>query len=173
MGLEEYQRKRDFRVTREPAGKVKQRRGKLSFVVQHHFARSEHFDFRLELDGVLKSWAVPKEPSSTPGERRLAVRVEDHPIEYAQFEGTIPPGSYGAGTVERWDGGTWEPEGDPHEGLREGKLEFILKGRKLKGAWVMVRMGRDAGRSRKVNWLLIKRNEPATGESRNRKKKST
>lgn len=157
MSLAEYRNKRDFGKTREPAGKVARRRKKLSFVVQHHFASREHYDFRLELDGVLKSWAVPKGPSRKRGERRLAVQVEDHPLEYATFEGTIPEGEYGAGKVFRWDRGSWEPAGDPHEGLEKGSLSFVLSGRKLKGAWTLTRM-RDSPKERgKHNWLLIKR----------------
>jgi bifunctional non-homologous end joining protein LigD len=159
MTLKEYRRKRNFRVTREPSGKTARRSGKLSFVVQHHFASREHYDFRLELDGVLKSWAVPKGPSTKPGERRLAVEVEDHPLDYAAFEGTIPAGEYGAGEVFRWDRGSWEPEGDPHAGLEKGTLTFVLKGRKLKGAWTLTRMRDDPAKGDKHNWLLIKRSD--------------
>ena len=167
MSLAEYRRKRDFGKTREPSGKVARGRKKLSFVVQHHFASREHYDFRLELDGVLKSWAVPKGPSTKPGERRLAVEVEDHPLAYAQFEGTIPEGEYGAGEVFRWDRGTWEPIDDPREGLETGKLSFILQGRKLKGAWTLTRMRDDPGKSDKRNWLLIKRSDkPAVRKPR-------
>ena len=158
MSLREYRRKRDFTVTREPAGKTPRHGGQRLFVIQHHFASREHYDFRLELDGVLKSWAVPKGPSKVPGERRLAVEVEDHPLEYATFEVRIPEGEYGAGTVHLWDGGTWEPIGDPHESLARGSLEFVLRGRRLKGGWTLVRMRDDA--RRKHNWLLIKRSAP-------------
>src|SRR5437868_13784182 len=129
MALEEYRRKRDFRKTPEPTGKSPARKetaAQLSFVIQEHAARRLHYDFRLELDGVLKSWAVPKGPSLDPGEKRLAVQVEDHPLDYGGFEGIIPEGQYGGGTVMLWDEGEWEPEGDPHEGLRNGKLSFIL-----------------------------------------------
>jgi bifunctional non-homologous end joining protein LigD len=159
MSLAEYRRKREFGKTREPAGKVARRRTKLSFVVQHHFASREHYDFRLELDGVLKSWAVPKGPSTKRGERRLAVEVEDHPLGYAKFEGTIPQGEYGAGKVFRWDWGTWEPTGDRHEGLEKGSLSFVLSGRKLKGAWTLTRMRDNPKQRGKHNWLLIKRSD--------------
>ncbi|HEV7222770.1 MAG TPA: DNA polymerase ligase N-terminal domain-containing protein, partial [Pirellulales bacterium] len=155
MALTEYRRKRRFSRSPEPRGK-RQRGGKgLEFVVQKHDATRLHYDFRLELDGVLKSWAVPKGPSYDPREKRLAVEVEDHPLEYANFEGVIPAGEYGGGPVEVWDRGTWEPEGDPEQGLRDGKLKFDLSGEKLRGGWALVRMG---GRrpDKKVNWLLIK-----------------
>lgn len=157
MALEEYRRKRDFKVTSEPSGRARRTASRLIYVVQHHFARREHYDFRLELDGVLKSWAVPKEPVPEAGEKRLAVEVEDHPIEYARFEGTIPAGQYGAGQVERWDWGLWEPLGDPREGLRRGKLDFVLAGKRLTGAWTLVRM-RVEERGKK-NWLLIRRRD--------------
>ena len=134
--LRDYNRKRDFKITREPSGKTANQvkkvvKKKLIFVVQEHHASHLHYDFRLELDGVLKSWAVPKGPSMDPGERRLAVEVEDHPLAYATFSGTIPKGQYGGGEVYIWDKGTWEMEGDAHEGLKKGKLEFKLKGKKL------------------------------------------
>jgi bifunctional non-homologous end joining protein LigD len=129
-------------------------------VIQHHFASREHYDFRLELDGVLKSWAVPKGPSTVPGERRLAVEVEDHPIEYGGFEGTIPKGQYGAGEVFIWDKGTWQPDEDPRDGLERGSLDFTLKGRKLKGRWTLVRWQKDSGTRHK--WLLIKRSDGKT-----------
>jgi len=159
MALDEYRRKRSFTKTGEPRGKkAKSATGRI-FVVQHHLASHEHHDFRLELDGVLKSWAVPKLVSTEPGVRRLAVQVEDHPLAYATFKGRIPEGQYGAGTVDIFDHGTWEPEEDPHEGLRAGKLAFTLKGRKLKGSWVLVRTGAGGGRGDKPTWLLIKRKE--------------
>src|SRR5438876_9724329 len=142
MTLTTYRRKRDFKETPEPKGKAKtkaSRKGPL-YVIQKHAATRLHYDFRLELDGVLKSWAVPKGPSFDPGEKRLAVEVEDHPIEYATFEGSIPEGQYGAGEVIVWDRGTWSPVGDPHDGLRRGKLEFDLNGEKLQGRWVLVRI---------------------------------
>ncbi|MBL9125150.1 MAG: non-homologous end-joining DNA ligase [Planctomycetaceae bacterium] len=155
MALDEYRRKRRFSRTPEPRGQTRRASSAaLRFVVQEHDATRLHFDFRLELDGVLKSWAVPKGPSLDPAEKRLAVAVEDHPLEYGDFEGTIPPGEYGGGTVLLWDRGVWTPEADPHQGFREGKLKFTLDGEKLRGGWTLVRMRtRDrAGR----NWLLIK-----------------
>ncbi|MGH7584425.1 MAG: DNA polymerase ligase N-terminal domain-containing protein, partial [Gemmatimonadales bacterium] len=139
MALAEYRKKRHFRKTTEPRGARPKKSSRLIFVVQHHLASHEHHDFRLELDGALKSWAVPKLVSTEPGVRRLAVQVEDHPLEYATFKGRIPEGEYGAGTVDIYDHGTWIPDSDPHEGLEKGKLEFRLKGRKLKGGWVLVR----------------------------------
>src|SRR5687767_5718560 len=161
--LQKYAAKRKFTRTPEPAPKSRSRRsGPLLFVVQKHAARRLHYDFRLELDGVLKSWAVPKGPSLDPGEKRLAVEVEDHPIEYGGFEGVIPPGQYGSGTVIVWDRGTWQPEDDPVAGIAKGRLRFRLEGDRLKGTWVLARMG---GRARgdghgdgdgKPQWLLIK-----------------
>jgi bifunctional non-homologous end joining protein LigD len=166
MALREYRKKRHFSVTSEPAGKqvkAKAKSKRLSYVIQKHDATRLHYDFRLELDGVLKSWAVPKGPALDPQEKRLAVEVEDHPLEYAKFEGHIPEGEYGAGEVIVWDRGRWEPEGDPHEGLRKGKLEFTLAGEKLSGAWVLLRIKgrREGDRSNKNNWLLIKRHDDA------------
>ncbi|HQU45164.1 MAG TPA: DNA polymerase ligase N-terminal domain-containing protein, partial [Pirellulales bacterium] len=156
MPLAEYHKKRRFHRTPEPKGKVRRRKAKaLRFVVQKHDATRLHYDFRLELEGVLKSWAVPKGPSYDPKEKRLAVEVEDHPLDYAGFEGTIPAGEYGAGTVAVWDEGTWQPEGDAIEGYRQGKLKFHLEGKKLRGGWTLVRMhGRPGDRA--TNWLLIK-----------------
>ncbi|NMA97733.1 MAG: DNA ligase D [Phyllobacteriaceae bacterium] len=159
--LKEYKTKRNFAKTQEPAGgESKPSEGRGSFVVQKHDATRLHYDFRLELDGVLKSWAVTKGPSNFPGDKRLAVRVEDHPLEYGGFEGTIPEGEYGGGTVMLWDSGTWEPVGDPHEGLKSGDLKFRLFGERLKGEWVLVHMkGRDTKRRSgpdRENWLLIK-----------------
>jgi bifunctional non-homologous end joining protein LigD len=155
MGLREYHRKRDFDVTPEPRGKEKAKAGR-SFVIQKHAASHLHYDFRLEMEGVLKSWAVPKGPSLDPAQKRLAMMTEDHPVEYGSFEGIIPQGEYGGGTVLLWDNGTWEPLEDPHRGLREGRLKFTLEGHKLRGAWMLVRtkgrQARDDGRS----WLLIK-----------------
>jgi bifunctional non-homologous end joining protein LigD len=156
--LREYHRKRDFTRTAEPRGALKRRRGD-SFVVHKHAARRLHYDLRLELDGVLKSWAVTRGPSLSPGDKRLAVRTEDHPLDYGEFEGRIPEGEYGAGGVIVWDRGRWVPVGDPHEGLAKGHLEFTLEGRKLKGRWHLVHMkGRDVDRRGrgKENWLLIK-----------------
>lgn len=172
--LKEYNRKRDFHITREPSGsdiplnetkkrKPPARKKKHIFVVQEHHASHLHYDFRLELDGVLKSWAVPKGPSMEPGERRLAVEVEDHPLAYATFSGTIPKGEYGGGEVYIWDKGTWEIKGDAHEGLKKGKLEFILKGKKLSGHWLLVKTHYSPG-NKKNNWLLIKRSDDEEDE---------
>jgi bifunctional non-homologous end joining protein LigD len=156
MALEQYRAKRNFSVTPEPPPKVaKKARGGDSFVVQKHDARRLHYDFRLELDGVLKSWAVTRGPSLVPGEKRLAVEVEDHPLDYGSFEGTIPKGEYGGGAVLVWDRGTWTPVGDPHKGLAKGHLEFELHGEKLKGRWHLVRM-QMRPRDKHENWLLIK-----------------
>ena len=157
--LSTYQAKRDFKRTLEPAGahgksKAKSKR-KLRYLVQKHAARREHYDFRLEWDGVLLSWAVPKGPSENPDDKRLAVHVEDHPVEYGDFEGTIPQGEYGGGTVMLWDRGTWSPLLDVDEGLEKGKLSFDLKGERLKGHWALVRL-RARSKSDKDNWLLIK-----------------
>ena len=154
--LESYRRMRDFGRTPEPAGAKRPTARGHSFVIQKHDARQLHYDFRLELDGVLKSWAVPKGPSLVPGEKRLAVHVEDHPVEYGRFEGVIPEGQYGAGRVKIWDRGVWTPNGDPREGLARGKLSFELRGKKLHGGWALVRMHGRAGRNGKENWLLIK-----------------
>jgi bifunctional non-homologous end joining protein LigD len=152
--LADYREKRDFRRSPEPSGSPSADGGDRIFVVQKHKARALHYDFRLELDGVLKSWAVPKGPSMDPGQKRLAVQVEDHPLEYAGFEGEIPPGQYGAGEVEIWDRGTWEPLEDPAAGMEKGSLKFLLKGEKLSGGWALVRMrGRE---NKKTEWLLIK-----------------
>jgi bifunctional non-homologous end joining protein LigD len=161
MALEEYHRKRDFRQTPEPAGsgaiKTRPDSKPLSFVVQKHAARRLHYDVRLELNGVLLSWAVPKGPSLDPGEKRLAVHTEDHPIEYGGFEGVIPKGQYGGGTVLLWDTGTWTPEDpDPEQAYRKGSLKFRLDGEKLHGRWALVRMGGKAAGERHENWLLIK-----------------
>jgi DNA ligase D-like protein (predicted 3'-phosphoesterase) len=153
--LSDYNAKRDFTRTAEPRGKKSAAKGHL-YVIQKHDATRLHFDFRLELDGVLKSWAVTRGPSLDPAEKRLAVRVEDHPLDYGSFEGTIPEGEYGGGTVMLWDRGTWMPDGDPHEGLRKGKLSFVLNGERLKGGFALVRMRKDAGRNARENWLLIK-----------------
>ena len=168
--LSEYKRKRDFSKTAEPSGSAVKRgsRRKLRFVVQKHAASHLHFDFRLELDGVMKSWAVPKGPSYDPSVRRLAMEVEDHPIEYNTFEGTIPKGQYGGGTVMLWDRGTYEPEdGGGEEALRDGyergDLKFVLHGDRLQGGWVLVRIRRGEGERRQ--WLLIKhRDEMATSK---------
>jgi bifunctional non-homologous end joining protein LigD len=156
LPLETYRKKRDFKRTPEPAGgKADRRSESLSFCIQKHAARRLHYDFRLELDGVLKSWAVPKGPSLDPSEKRLAVHVEDHPLEYGSFEGAIPAGEYGAGTVILWDRGRWIPKEDPHEGYKKGKLKFELVGEKLRGGWTLARMGGRSGEGGK-NWLLLK-----------------
>lgn len=155
MALQEYNRKRRFGRTPEPKGQVAKSRSGRLYVVQKHAATRLHYDFRLELDGVLKSWAVPKGPSLDPKQRRLAVQVEDHPVEYGSFEGVIPEGEYGGGTVVLWDQGAWEPLGDPDEDYRKGQLKFQLHGEKLRGGWMLVRMPRRAG-EKSVNWLLIK-----------------
>ncbi|MBL8823180.1 MAG: non-homologous end-joining DNA ligase [Planctomycetia bacterium] len=155
MGLQEYQNKRHFARTPEPAGKKSTKKGR-SFVVQKHDARNLHYDFRLELDGVLKSWAVPKGPSLDHNIKRLAVQVEDHPIEYGSFEGIIPKGEYGGGTVMVWDRGTWEPLGDTQEDFKTGRLKFKLNGEKLRGNWMLLRTNRSQGESSKPQWLLFK-----------------
>ncbi len=163
MGLEEYRRKRDFRRTPEPRGGAKARDDRGRFVVQKHAARRLHYDFRLELDGVLKSWAVPKGPSLVAGERRMAVQTEDHPIEYGDFEGVIPKHEYGGGTVVVWDRGHWEPIGNARSDLAKGKLTFRLAGEKLRGRWHLVR---TRGDGKKPSWLLIKaRDEEARAEN--------
>ena len=156
MGLATYREKRNFKITPEPAGGGKKARPspRLSYVIQKHQASHLHYDFRLEWNGVLLSWAIPKGPSLDPAIKRLAMAVEDHPLEYGEFEGIIPEGQYGGGTVMLWDRGTWEPE-DPDVGasLRKGELKFVLHGSKLKGSWVLVRTKGQYGRSA---WLLIK-----------------
>ncbi len=160
MGLAEYKRKRNFKKTPEPAGGRSKPTPGREFVVQKHAASRLHYDFRLELDGALKSWAVPKGPSLDPSVKSLAVQVEDHPLEYATFEGVIPQGEYGGGTVMVWDRGTWEPEEDAKKGFKSGKLKFTLHGEKLQGSWALVRMGGRAGDDGK-NWLLIKHRDEA------------
>ncbi len=155
--LAPYWAKRDFTKTAEPRGTQRARGKELSFVIQKHAARRLHYDFRLELDGVLVSWAVPKGPSYDPADKRLAVHVEDHPLSYGSFEGTIAPKQYGAGTVIVWDQGSWDPLGDPHLGLRKGKLAFNLHGQKLKGQWELVRMRGNA--EAKEPWLLFKKRD--------------
>jgi bifunctional non-homologous end joining protein LigD len=155
VSLAVYRHKRDFARTPEPRGRTRRAAERLSFVIQRHAASRLHYDFRLELDGVLKSWAVPKQPAPVAGRKRLAVHVEDHPIEYGRFSGEIPEGHYGAGTVAIWDRGWWEPVGDPRAAYRKGSLKFVLHGRKLRGGWTLVRMRARDG-DRKDNWLLIK-----------------
>jgi len=152
--LAAYRAKRDFRRTTEPEG-VAPTKGQGAYVVQKHRARRLHFDFRLELDGVLKSWAVTRGPSLDPAEKRLAVRTEDHPLDYGSFEGTIPKGQYGGGEVMLWDRGRWTPKGDPRRGLEDGRLEFTLEGERLRGGFALVRMPGRRGET-KENWLLVK-----------------
>ena len=159
MALDVYRKKRKFGVTPEPRGRKARGKGN-RFVIQKHAATRLHYDLRLELDGVMKSWAVTRGPSLVPGEKRLAVEVEDHPVEYNAFEGTIPKGEYGGGTVMIWDRGTWTPEEDPHRGLKKGHLDFSLDGEKLNGHWHLVRMHRRPGEKRN-NWLLIKATDEA------------
>src|SRR6202049_2774652 len=139
-GLAVYRAKRDFSRTAEPSGQTSVApSNRLRFVIQKHAARRLHYDFRLELDGVLKSWAVTRGPSLDPKDKRLAVEVEDHPLDYGDFEGTIPKGQYGGGTVLLWDRGYWTPETDPHAGYRKGRLKFKLDGEKLHGSWSLAR----------------------------------
>lgn len=159
MSLSEYRRKRDFKATPEPKAAKVTSKGN-SFVIQKHAARRLHYDLRLEMDGVLKSWAVTRGPSLVPGEKRLAVHVEDHPLAYGDFEGVIPPGQYGSGEVIVWDRGTWEPLHDTGKGYKKGHLEFTLKGEKLGGHWHLVRMARKEDETRE-NWLLIKGEDEA------------
>jgi bifunctional non-homologous end joining protein LigD len=173
MTLEKYKAKRDFRKTSEPKARVRKKKGQPIFVVQEHHASRHHYDFRLEADGVLKSWAVPKGPSMDPSQKRLAVHVEDHPLDYADFEGTIPEGEYGAGTVAIWDRGTYDnllahkhPPLTVTEGIAAGRLEFFLSGKKLRGRFALIRLkGQNRG---KHNWLLIKMKDeyavPETGD---------
>ncbi|MGI9245907.1 MAG: non-homologous end-joining DNA ligase, partial [Steroidobacteraceae bacterium] len=156
--LQRYRDKRHFDRTPEPAGAPRRSAPRrLEFVIQRHHARRLHYDFRLEWDGVLKSWAVPKGPSLDPAEKRLAVQVEDHPFEYGRFSGDIPDGEYGAGHVIIWDRGHWIPEGDVEAGLRKGKLDFALEGERLHGRWALVRLRDEAGG--KPGWLLLKRRD--------------
>lgn len=156
--LQKYQSMRDFSVTAEPSGKGAKATAskRLRYVIQKHAATRLHYDFRLELHGTFLSWAVTRGPSLDPGEKRLAVEVEDHPLDYGDFEGTIPKGQYGGGTVMLWDRGYWEPEGDPEKMLAKGDLKFTLDGDKLHGSWVLVRMKSDKFKSKRNNWLLIK-----------------
>lgn len=160
MALDLYRQKRDFTKTAEPSGAAHRRGAKGSFVVQKHAARRLHYDFRLEMDGVLKSWAVTRGPSLVAGEKRLAVHVEDHPIDYGEFEGTIPKGEYGGGTVVLWDRGRWSPIGNAKKGYAKGHLEFELAGEKLTGRWHLVRMQKKPGEKHE-NWLLIKGEDAA------------
>ena len=154
--LSKYNQKRDFKKTSEPIGKSVKSKKKLHFCVQHHAARKDHYDLRLELNGVLISWAVPKGPSYNPKDKRLAVHVEDHPLSYRHFEGTIPKGEYGGGTVMLWDYGEWDPiSKNPQISLKKGSLKFYLKGNRLRGAWTLIKYKEN-------NWLLIKENDNIT-----------
>jgi bifunctional non-homologous end joining protein LigD len=155
--LAPYRAKRDFAKTKEPSGQPAPVVEGFSYLIQKHAATRLHYDFRLEWGGVLKSWAVTRGPSLNPDDKRLAVHVEDHPLGYGSFEGTIPKGQYGGGTVMLWDQGTWQPAGDPECDYARGNLTFILKGRRLKGRWRLVRLrGSRSGDSKRDNWLLIK-----------------
>jgi len=160
MALEKYNQKRRFDSTPEPAGKLARRQGH-RFVVQKHRASHLHYDFRLEMEGVLKSWAVPKGPSLNPADKRLAMQVEDHPVSYFDFEGVIPLGNYGAGTVMVWDVGTWEPLGDTRAMLNKGDLKFRLHGQKLNGEFVLAHMRSRRPGSKGTEWLLIKKKDEA------------
>ena len=159
MSLTEYRKKRNFRTSPEPSGNSsapRRAKGSLVFVVQKHRATQLHYDFRLEWNGVLHSWAVPRGPSPDPSVKRLAMQVEDHPIEYGRFEGVIPEGEYGGGTVMLWDNGEWSPEvADVTAALQKGDLKFTLHGKKLRGSWVLVRT-RGYGSKADKSWLLIK-----------------
>ena len=155
--LEKYNQKRDFKKTKEPIGKeITKKSKKLHFAVQHHLARKDHYDFRLEYDGVLKSWAIPKGPSYNPKDKRLAIQVEDHPYSYRNFEGIIPKGEYGGGTVMLWDEGYYEIIEDTTHGFKKGSIKFILHGKRLKGHWTFVYFKED-------NWLLIKEKDEVKG----------
>jgi bifunctional non-homologous end joining protein LigD len=160
MVLEKYNAKRRFNSTPEPTGKVAQMPGH-RFVVQKHHASHLHYDFRLEMDGVLKSWAVPKGPSLDSADKRLAMQVEDHPVSYFDFEGVIPEGNYGAGTVMVWDVGNWEPLGDANAMLSKGDLKFRLHGKKLNGEFVLAHMRSRRPGSKGTEWLLIKKRDEA------------
>ena len=164
--LSTYRKKRDFEQTSEPSGEArvapsKQRR----FVIQKHDATRLHYDLRLEFDGVFKSWAVTRGPSLDPHDKRLAVEVEDHPLDYGDFEGTIPEGQYGGGTVQLWDRGYWESD-DPERGFKKGDLKFTLHGEKLHGSWVLVRMRHDRNGGKRTNWLLIKHRDDFAKEGK-------
>ncbi|WP_420475758.1 DNA ligase D [Noviherbaspirillum sp. ST9] len=162
--LSDYHAKRNFRITPEPKGEIVEPAERLRFVVQKHHARKLHYDFRLEMDGTLKSWAVPKGPSLDPSDKRLAVHVEDHPLDYIDFEGDIPEKQYGAGHVDVWDTGTWEPQGDPVAAYKAGKIKFRLDGEKLHGGWTLVRTRLPGGS--KEQWLLVKEKDEAARSAR-------
>src|SRR5262245_24737279 len=154
-----YRAKRDFSKTKEPRGGARGKKGQ-RYVIQKHAATRLHYDLRLELDGAMLSWAVTRGPSLVPGDKRLAIHVEDHPVEYNTFEGTIPKGEYGGGTVMIWDRGSWTPEHDAHKAMQKGHLDFELHGEKLKGHWHLVRMRKRPG-ERQEPWLLIKAGDDA------------
>ncbi|MEA2808651.1 MAG: bifunctional non-ous end joining protein LigD [Rhodospirillaceae bacterium] len=160
--LSEYKAKRDFTKTAEPRGALEVTPSNIKrFVIQKHAATRLHYDLRLELDGFFKSWAVTKGPSLDPHDRRLAVEVEDHPLDYGDFEGTIPKGQYGGGTVQLWDRGHWQPIGtrSAADQLRRGKLDFLVEGERLHGSWVLTRLRHDSEHGKRINWLLIKRHD--------------
>ena len=162
--LADYNRKRDFAKTAEPKGKLDASRNGARFIVQKHDARRLHYDFRIEVDGVLKSWAVTRGPSLNPDDKRLAVRTEDHPLSYADFEGTIPAGEYGGGTVMLWDTGSWAPiAGKSADDIEEGHLHFTLDGKRMKGEWLLVRM-KPRGGEKRENWLLRKVQDRHAGD---------
>ena len=155
--LEDYKRKRNFEESEEPRGEISKNQEDFHFAIQHHLARREHFDFRLEWKGVLLSWAVPKGPTFDTDEKRLAVRVEDHPLDYRNFEGTIPKGQYGGGTVMLWDEGYWENQnGNIDEQLEKGALKFVLYGKRLKGKWALIKLKEKEKENKQDNWILIK-----------------
>lgn len=156
MPLKKYASKRNFNKTPEPKPKKKKSGQELTFTIQKHHASHLHYDFRLEMNGVLKSWAVPKGPSLDPDHKRLAVEVEDHPLDYGRFEGKIPAGEYGAGTVILWDYGIWRPDLNVKTALKKGRLDFELHGLKLQGRWSLIRMGPSGVKN---NWLLVKRHD--------------
>src|SRR5213080_4570609 len=161
-----YQQKRDFTKTAEPSGRAKISPADYArFVIQKHAATRLHYDLRLEVDGVFKSWAVTKGPSLDPSDKRLAVEVEDHPLDYGDFEGTIPKGQYGGGTVLLWDRGYWESD-DPERGFKKGDLKFTLHGDKLHGSWVLVRMRNDRTGGKRTNWLWIKHRDEYAKEGK-------
>src|SRR5579864_8673497 len=164
--LTTYRKKRNFEKTEEPSGDARVAPSKARrFVIQKHAATRLHYDLRLEFDGVFKSWAVTRGPSLDPHDKRLAVEVEDHPLDYGDFEGTIPKGQYGGGTVQLWDRGTWESD-DPERGFKKGDLKFTLHGDKLHGSWVLVRMRHDRDGGKRTNWLLIKHRDEYAREGK-------
>lgn len=167
--LEDYKKKRDFRKTKEPKPEISKKKGKkLSYVIQKHNASNLHYDLRLELGGVLKSWAVPKGPSTDPSEKKLALPTEDHPIDYKDFEGTIPEGEYGAGTVIIWDSGTYKNLKEDislQDAFEKGKLEIFIEGEKLKGGYVLLRTGKKSDKNQR--WLFIKMKDKYADSRRN------